>query len=222
MAGAIAILVKTPGLSPVKTRLAADLGAERAEAFFRLSVKAVRSVVAEFLEVRTDWRAYWYVVERKGLKDPLWQDFETRPCGRGDLGLRMARIYHHLCAEHGRAVLLGADTPQLTSAMLHAAWFVMEARARPVIGPAEDGGFYLFGGRMEMPAPVWTETRYSVPETLADLTRRMGAAGVGAPFLLNPLSDVDTLRDLVWAVRQMPPDPTPEQQALIDWVRGLK
>ena len=105
MAGAIAILVKTPGYSPVKSRLAADLGRARAEHFFRLSAKAVESAVRQFLDVRQDWQAYWYVVERKALQDPLWSGLSTRPCGPGDLGARMNRIYQHLCAEHGRAIL---------------------------------------------------------------------------------------------------------------------
>jgi hypothetical protein len=45
MSGAIAIFVKTPGVSPVKTRLAANLGQENAEAFHLASSRAVESIV---------------------------------------------------------------------------------------------------------------------------------------------------------------------------------
>jgi glycosyltransferase A (GT-A) superfamily protein (DUF2064 family) len=41
---ALAIFVKTPGLSPVKTRLAEGIGQARAEAFYRLAVDAVAEV----------------------------------------------------------------------------------------------------------------------------------------------------------------------------------
>ena len=39
MSGAIAVFVKTPGLSPVKTRLAAKLGKATAEAFHLASAQ---------------------------------------------------------------------------------------------------------------------------------------------------------------------------------------
>ncbi len=45
MSAAIAIFVKTPGLSPVKTRLAATIGEEKAKEFYLLSLKAVEKTV---------------------------------------------------------------------------------------------------------------------------------------------------------------------------------
>jgi len=44
MSGALAIFAKTKSLSPVKTRLAADIGKPLAEAFYSLSVEAVAEV----------------------------------------------------------------------------------------------------------------------------------------------------------------------------------
>ena len=45
MSGAIAIFVKTPGLSPVKTRLAVKLGQKVAEEFHLTSAQAVAETV---------------------------------------------------------------------------------------------------------------------------------------------------------------------------------
>ena len=44
---AIAIFVKTPGLSPIKTRLAKTLGQVAAENAYRLSVKSIKATVVQ-------------------------------------------------------------------------------------------------------------------------------------------------------------------------------
>ena len=53
---AIAIFVKTPGISPIKTRLAASIGQQKAEDFYRLSLKSLVSTLKEI-----DITPYWAV-----------------------------------------------------------------------------------------------------------------------------------------------------------------
>ncbi len=53
---AIAIFVKTPGVSPLKTRLAASLGQEKALHFYKLSLKCIISTLEE-----TAINPYWAV-----------------------------------------------------------------------------------------------------------------------------------------------------------------
>ena len=69
--------------------------------------------------------------------------------GEGDLGARLDCVYAAL--RHGGApavALLGADAPQLSPKHLAEAGFLaLEAGANFVIGPATDGGFYLFAGK---------------------------------------------------------------------------
>ncbi len=76
MSGAIAVFVKTPGISPVKTRLAAKLGKETAEAFHLASARSVSSVVQELSQL-DDIQSYYAVAEKTALKHVFWQDL---PC----------------------------------------------------------------------------------------------------------------------------------------------
>ena len=92
MSGAIAIFVKTPGLSPVKTRLAATLGREAAEAFHLASSQSVSSV-AQSLGRQADIKGYYAVAEETALNHSYWEDMPCLWQGEGGLGERMAHIY---------------------------------------------------------------------------------------------------------------------------------
>jgi len=62
----IAIFVKTPGLSPIKTRLAAHVGIERALEIYRASIDCVRASV-DLACSRVELSAYWAVAEPEGM-----------------------------------------------------------------------------------------------------------------------------------------------------------
>lgn len=121
MTGAVAVFVKTPGLTAPKTRLAASIGPDAAGEFYHHSLDAVEETVSRFLKPRADWIARWAVAEEEGVSHPRWQSFGARHTGPGDLGTRMWRIYEGLRRVHGRVFLIGADAPQLTAQHLKAA-----------------------------------------------------------------------------------------------------
>jgi len=113
----IAVFVKTPGLSPVKVRLAAKLGRKTAEAFHLAAAQSVSSVVQELSNL-TDIQSYYAVAEQAALNHSYWQDLPCLWQGEGGLGDRMAHIYQTLLAEHDFVILVGADIPQMTTAEL--------------------------------------------------------------------------------------------------------
>lgn len=119
-AGAMAVFVKTPGLSPVKTRLAGTIGREAAEEFHRLSAAAVEAVVG-FAAAEIGANPFWAVAEENGRSHPLWSRFERVWQGPGELGERLARIYDALIERHGYVIFVGADSPQITPALLRSA-----------------------------------------------------------------------------------------------------
>ena len=219
MSGAIAIFAKTPGLTPAKTRLAATVGTSAAEAFYRLALEAVEATVATVLDRHPDWTARWAVAEVRGVDDPRWAGLGAEHTGEGGLGTRMAGVYERLRGKYGRALLIGTDAPQMTSCHLAAAIRTLE-RADLVIGPATDGGFWLVGGRVPIPAEVWTRPRYSGPCARGDLLAALAAAGLPRPAPLATLTDVDEIADLAAMLAEMPPAPEPAQAACIAWAKA--
>ena len=208
MSTAIAIFVKTPSLSPVKTRLAATIGTDKAQAFYKLSLQSVQEITQSAAIV-----PYWAVAEENGLTDPLWQDCTPIWTGDGNLGERQHRVYETLLQKHEHVMLIGADTPQISRSILNAAVDLLASHDF-VIGPARDGGYYLFGGRVSTQQIVWTSVPWST-----DLTRvRLEAGLPSAPAHLPMLTDVDNQEDLQFVLQEMPVNRSLKQQQLVEWI----
>lgn len=221
-AAALAIFVKTPGHSPIKTRLAAAIGADNAVAFYRLAAQSVAQVAADAGEARRDLEPYWAVAEADALDDPAWASLPRIAQGVGDLGARLRHVYSTLQARHGRALLVGADAPQITVDLLRAALAALDNPATPfVLGHARDGGFWLFGGRAPVPETAWRGVRYSQPQAAADLCSALLSLGriaeVPALTDVDSASDLDALVDALDAL----PEPLLAQRALRAWLQAF-
>lgn len=119
---------------------------------------------------------------------PPWRPLAQGP---GDLGRRMGRVLTDL--PPGPVVIVGADIPDLTAAHVAAA-FRRLGDHDWVIGPAEDGGYWLIGARrrphLRLP---FAGVRWGGPQALADTLAGLGRARVAE---LEVLSDVDRGTDL--------------------------
>ena len=219
MTPALAIFVKTPGLSPVKTRLAATLGPSAAVQFYMLAAAATADVARCCQPALVP---YWAVAENRPETRKAWPGFAQVEQGEGDLGARLHHVYAQLQRRHGAVVVIGADSPQLTPALLKNALAALDEANQPfAIGDATDGGFWLFGGRRPIPNSVWADVRYSQPDTVTQL--RGALAAFGAIATLPELTDVDDAADLpkLAAALSALPDPLPAQSELSSWVRTM-
>lgn len=220
LTGAIAIWVKTPGLSPVKTRLAAAIGTEAAEEFYRLSAQAVAAVVRQAASTSPGLLTpYWAVAEEAALSHPAWQDFAAVYQGGGDLGARLSYVYDTLLQRHPWVIFIGADAPQITPELVTEAAQVLSETGDFMLGPAEDGGYYLFSGAKALPRAVWIAVPYSASNTLevfADLLQAFG------PLQYLPeMFDVDTASELprLTAELHRKSPLLAEQTDLSEWLR---
>lgn len=213
---AIAIFVKTPGISAVKSRLAASIGQRQAEQCHRRCAEVV-SAIAVAAAVGP---VYWAVAEAEGLDHPDWRHL-PRLLQRGDgLGERMRSVHDELCRRHGAGMLIGADLPQLETSQLQAAAGHLQAGPdRGVIGPAADGGFWLIGANRRLPAAVWNAPVYG-SSSVAE--RFMRAVGEPPDWLrLDPRSDLDHFSDLDAVIEELQNlgKPHPLQSDLLECLR---
>ncbi len=208
---AIAIFVKTPGISPLKTRLAATVGKEKAEEFYRLSLRSIENTLSG-LNLNT----FWAVGEREGLDNPLWIAFNRMHTGDGDLGDRQSHVYHELLKTHDAVILIGGDAPQLSIDILNKAITALITKDF-VIGPATDGGYYLLGGRKSISNKVWKGTPWSHAKTREILIQKLESA----PYELETLTDVDTEVDLNTVLQEMPNTLNEDQLILKEWIIRL-
>lgn len=125
----------------------------------------------------------------KAFQDWLGVDLTVVDQGDGDLGDRLTRA-----AMSPPLMLLGADTPDLSYSYLRQAADALQS-SEAVIGPAEDGGYWLLGIARPMPF-LFTDMPWST-ERVAELTiARLRARGI-EPAIMDTLSDLDRPDDLV-------------------------
>jgi glycosyltransferase A (GT-A) superfamily protein (DUF2064 family) len=161
-------------------------------------------------------QAYWAVAENAGLGH--WSAFPCLDQGGGGLGERLDHVYATLRERYARVALIGADAPQIGPEHFADVQQLLDADADFVIGPAEDGGFYLFAGRKAVPATLWIGVPYSDQRTAVALADDLRA--IGKVSWLAPLTDVDVAEDLAALRAQLSTlsNPLPEQLALLGWL----
>jgi rSAM/selenodomain-associated transferase 1 len=190
MTGAVACFVKTPGLSPIKTRLAKDIGKERAEEVYLTMVESVEDVL---LNIDSEIDVYWAVGEDAGVIKPLWKKFKAIYTGEGCLGERMYNIYSTLLKKHDYVILIGSDSPSITPEHINCAAEIAKD-GRFVFGPTFDGGFYLFAGNQQISKDIWTSVEYSQCDTMEKLSSKIEK--YGDVLAIEALADIDTIEDL--------------------------
>lgn len=177
----VALFTRWPEAGKAKTRLIPALGAQgAADLHRRLTERTVATVRAAGLELE---------IRSTGADPALFCDWlgvdAVVDQGDGDLGERLART-----AEHLPVLLLGADIPGLMPQHLADAAAAL-AHHPAVIGPALDGGYWLLGLAVPMPA-VFRDVAWGTDSVLATTLARLPAE---TPRL-ETLSDLDTPEDL--------------------------
>ncbi|MEM1408692.1 MAG: TIGR04282 family arsenosugar biosynthesis glycosyltransferase, partial [Bacteroidota bacterium] len=146
MTNLLIVFCKNPVLGKVKTRLAKSIGDERALAVYKKLLEHTYRVANE---CTGDYAVYYsdYV-----NKNDLWAEASYKALQYGgDIGERMSNaISDGLTRGYLSVVLIGADIYELSSEVIDKAFFALKSND-VVLGPAKDGGYYLFG--MKKPCP---------------------------------------------------------------------
>ena len=183
----------------VKTRLAQSIGAEPASQLYRLFVQ---TLLHRFDQVADERLLCYSPPQRRAdfaaICAPAWQLDAQRD---GDLGQRMTHFFTHSrnTGFAGR-VLIGSDSPTLPLDYLEQAFVLLESNA-VVLGPSDDGGYYLIGVAGEVP-PIFDRVAWSTGEVWDQTVGRLRGAGVSFAEL-PPWYDIDRKEDLVRLQRDL-------------------
>jgi rSAM/selenodomain-associated transferase 1 len=114
----------------------------------------------------------------------------------GDLGQRLHHALSTAAADADSVAALGSDHPTLPLELVHRAFERVESGVDVVLGPAEDGGYYLIALRAGAVSPrLFADIAWSTPSVLAQTLERCRELGL-AVELLPEAADVDTPEDL--------------------------
>ena len=195
MRRAVLIFVKYPEPGRVKTRLAATVGAEQAaEIYERMVAEVFATLPGDAVAIvcfdpaaRSEEIRQWI----GGLAAEKTLHF--LPQATGDLGERLESAFAEVFAlGFGQVAAIGTDCVEIDAAIFHETWTAL-GQHDVVLGPSEDGGYYLIA--LAAPcAPLFHGIPWSSACVLADTLARAAAADLRV-HLLPVRFDVDTEED---------------------------
>ncbi len=191
---AVEIMAKAPRPGEVKTRLCPPLSPEEAaglyDCFLRDKVAQVRTLAGAAGVIA------FTPEDSRSLFETLAPGFRLIPQRGADLGSRLLNSLGALLREgYVGAVAIDSDTPTLPTEYLRQAVTLLSSPATDVVvGPSDDGGYYLIGLRQPWPA-LFEAIPWSTSEVLPETLRRAEAKGLRVACL-PPWFDVDTAPDL--------------------------
>jgi uncharacterized protein len=192
------VFARLPELGRVKTRLAAEIGADRAltiyEAMLRDLIASIGPSTPE-TEIEFLWPptpdANGAALRRAFAQHAV--AMQTGPT----LGDRLAMAFSERFFFHRtqKIVAIGVDDPLLPRELIDHAFALLDS-CEYVIGPAEDGGYYLLGCRaMSFEPSVFQDIAWGTQTVLQTTIGRIAATGRTMALLPQRL-DIDTAEDL--------------------------
>jgi rSAM/selenodomain-associated transferase 1 len=189
----VVVYGREPIAGRVKTRLAASIGDEAAAELY--SVLLARSVQQAVL---TGFHAVLAVSNHPGAG---WQpppDAALDLQRGSDLGARLKDTFDRRFSEGwSKVIIVGSDCPGMAAHHIQSAAVRLE-RYAAVVGPAEDGGYWLIGQR----APgtdLFSGIPWSSHTTMEATRRRLREKGTSWAEI-DRLADIDTIDDVLHAL----------------------
>ena len=192
---ALLVFAKAPHPGAVKTRLAATAGHDvAAEAYRRMGRMIAVQLADAPAEMTVCFDPPDAEPEMRRWLDPLPRRYV--PQGDGDLGERMSRMVSRALTGPNRAsrvVVVGTDAPAVDADAVARALTALDS-ADAVLGPSNDGGYYLVG--LKAPCPdLFRSIPWSTSGVLNATATRARDLGLEVTYL-EAQTDMDTAADL--------------------------
>ena len=184
------IFAKYPEEGKVKTRLARTIGEKNAVRIYRKLLEHT----FEIANVAPADRALFMAGKVKTVPGLEHYDFPHFVQKGKDLGEKMKKAFERSFGQgYKRVVIIGSDCWELSEDVLREAFEALRDHD-VVLGPAEDGGYYLLGMR-EIVSELFVNKKWSSPDVFLDTLLDLKSKNLKY-HLLPTLKDVDEETDL--------------------------
>ena len=182
------VFTRNPELGKVKTRLAKTVGNATALKIYIFLLERTRDIA---VQVSADKAVYYSVKVRE---NDIWDanNFQKHQQVGEDLGIRMLHAFKNgFKAGYEKVMIIGSDLYDLTAETIENAFIALEDN-EVVIGPAEDGGYYLLGMN-SLEEKVFKNKNWGTETVRKNTLEELKDKKV---FLLGELNDVDVFEDI--------------------------
>lgn len=184
---AVVLIFKVPEKGKIKTRLAAQIGEERTFWYYK---KMLYDTLENLKKLQQTHIFGFY----KGNINLLTVNIPLFEQKGKELGETIYNAFNKIkCIGYKKIAIIGSDSPDLPIHYIQRAFENLE-KTDFVIGPAEDGGFYLLLAK-ELSLHIFKDIVWGSSNVLKVLLQNIVGAGKHY-FLLNQWYDIDTKSDL--------------------------
>jgi len=183
------LFTRNPELGKVKSRLAKEVGEINALAIYKELLRHTHDISKNCTADK--WLYYSESVET----NDLWEStaYQKKIQQGKDLGDRMANAFKDgFAAGYEKICIIGSDNYDLQKKHIELAFEQLSSHDT-VIGPAEDGGYYLLGMNSFLKRPFENKkwgTDTVLKETVQELEKRHSIS------FLEMLNDIDVISDI--------------------------
>lgn len=191
-ADCLIIFVKYPEPGLVKTRLAKDIGNEKATVLYKSFVETILRATDD----NNFKRIIFYTPPDKKdeMNEWLGNDIEMYPQKGSNLGERLYNAFRFTFDEGAKkAVVIGTDSPLLDKKIALEAFKELD-KNECVIGPAADGGYYLLG-LSRLCREIFHNIDWGTDKVYSQTLQALKGAGLGY-CALEENFDIDEAADL--------------------------
>jgi len=185
----IIVFIKNPRLGHVKTRLAKDVGNEKAlEIYLKLTAHTHRVLSA----VQYVNRYVYYSEFVDDTDDWSTDSFIKRIQSNGDLGDKIEHAFTEVFKQNEKVIIIGSDCAQLSANHIQQAIDALDDN-NVVIGPSLDGGYYLLGMDSNFQF-LFEGIEWSTASVFETTKNKALAQGLSVAEI-EKLSDIDYIED---------------------------
>ncbi len=191
----LVVFLRYPVPGRVKTRLARVLGDDFAYRLYSMFIRDIISISQKVdapLTIACDGE-----IGIEGAR-PFWSRdipyfIQTGP----DLGMRMYNSFSRMFSRGAqKCIIIGSDSPDLPCEIIEKSFSALEDNDI-VIGPADDGGYYLIGTKEgTLDRSIFSGIQWSTPHVLTGTVERIKKAGK-TYSLMDSWYDIDEPADLM-------------------------
>ena len=187
---AIIVFARLPINGKVKTRLAKDLGSDFATSFYKVCAEYTFSEILKLEKI--DIAPFLFCSEKAEFEEVRnWSENKFRYFSQqgNDLGERMFNAFKIIFdAGYRNIILVGTDAPDITAELMNDALVLLE-KYKCVIGPSNDGGYYLIGFNSTV-YNIFNGIEWSTDSVFGETLERLKKSNLSY-FVMKKMLDID-------------------------------
>ena len=191
------LFAKNPEKGKVKTRLAKSIGDDKALEIYHALVLRSADICKK---VDADRVVYYtsFTDPEDAYTNPF---FDKKLQVEGNLGDRMCAAFaEEFKLGYNKVLIVGSDCYDLTEDHIHQAFKLLDTN-NVVIGPANDGGYYLLGMYYFVPQ-LFEEKSWSTPKLIEETKATLASLNLSVAYL-EELTDLDEIHEMPEALKHL-------------------